>query len=57
MTPWLHLLFIPGILFIGIQIGIQVGFRLAMSEETESGSAQRETRLVPSLSGAEGKAR
>jgi hypothetical protein len=57
MTPWLHLLFIPGILIVGIQLGIQIGLRLAASRSDAGNGRAPAARRALSLSGADGKAR
>ncbi|MBI4266551.1 MAG: hypothetical protein HY657_19455 [Acidobacteria bacterium] len=43
MIPWLHLLFIPAVLFLGVQIGIQIGLRRAAS----GGPASEQRRAMP----------
>jgi len=54
MTPWLHLLFIPAVLFVGIQIGIQIGLRLA-AKGGPTGAAHEPTGHALSFLGAVSK--
>ena len=53
MTPWLHLLFIPAILLLGVQIGIQIGLRMAA--KSGPGVAHEPTGSALSLSEAGSK--
>jgi len=47
MTPFLHLLFIPGVLTIGIYIGIHIGMRIARGEQAETQETRHARASLP----------
>jgi len=49
MTPFLHLLFIPGVLTIGIYIGIHIGMRIARAGQDGDQAAAETAHAHESL--------